>query len=321
MISPWDVIQSVLWVYLLILAGVLARRTGIIPQEYDEAIMRVVYTVMIPCFILDKILGSDVLRSGTVVITSIACGFTLILSSIGLSALIGKLIGLGKGTGMRTFALSAGSQNYGYTAAPVVQSRWTTATGTGALAVLFVHNIGVELALWSVGVMIMNGRSGFRWRKLCNGMVVGVLIGLALVALHLDHLVTGTPRLAMKMLGAGAFPLGVFIIGCTIMSMIGAERPSLKVLTAAMVARFLAIPLLFISAAKFLPLAVELKQVIVVQAAMPAAVTPIILAKLYKGRPAIAVHIVVLTTVLSMFTLPWIIAFGCWWIGLEPVLP
>lgn len=319
-ISPWDVIQSVLWVYLLILAGAVARRTGLIPQEYDEAIMRVVYMVMIPCYILDKILGSDVLRDGMVVVTSIAMGFGLILTSIGISALIGKLIGLGKGTGMRTFALSAGSQNYGFTAAPVVESLWVTSTSTGALAVLFIHNIGVELALWSVGVMIMSGSKGVRWRHLCNGMVFGVVIGLTLVALNLDHLVTGTPRVAMKMLGAGAFPLGVFIIGCTIMSMIGAERPSIRILTAAMAARFVAIPLVFISAAKFLPLSTELRQVIVVQAAMPAAVTPIILAKLYNGRPAIAVHIVVLTTVLSMLTLPWIISFACWWIGLNPIL-
>jgi len=319
-ISPWDVIQSVLWVYLLILAGAVARRTRLLPQEYDEAIMKVVYMVMIPCFILDKILGAEVLRSGTVVITSIACGFGLIVVSVGVSSLIGRLAGLHKGTGMRTFALSAGTQNYGYAAAPVVQSLWTTATSTGTLAVLFVHNIGVELAIWSFGVMVINGRSGFRWKQLLNGMVIGVLFGLLLVTIRLDHLVGGVPREALKMMGAGAFPLGVFIIGASMMSMIGAERPSPRILTAAMAARFVIIPSIFLSVAKFLPLATELRQVIVVQAAMPAAVSPIILAKLYQGRPAIAVHIVVLTTILSMFTLPWIIAFACWWIGLEPIL-
>lgn len=315
-ISPWDVIQSVLWVYLLILAGAAARRTGLIPQEYDEPIMKVVYMVMIPCFILDKILGAEILRDGMVVITSILCGYGLIVLSVGVGFLIGRLAGLQKGNGMRTFALSAGTQNWGFTAVPVVESIWTT----GTLAVLFVHNIGVELAMWSFGVMVIMGRSGFRWRQLFNGMVVGVLIGLLLVAVRMDHLVTGTPRLAMHMMGAGAFPLGVFIIGASMMSMIGAERPSVKILSAALLTRFLVIPAMFLAIAKYLPLATELKQVIVVQAAMPAAVTPIILAKLYQGRPAIAVHIVVLTTILSILTLPWIIALACWWIGLEPLI-
>jgi|GEM_PF-151405 len=319
-ISPLDIISSIAWVYLLILAGAIARRIGLIPKEYDEPIMKVVYMVMIPCFILDKILGAEILRSGMVVFSSIACGYGLIVASVGASFLIGKIAGLQKGTGMRTFALSAGTQNYGYTAAPVVQSLWITATSTSTLAVLFVHNIGVELAMWSFGVMVINGRAGFRWRHLCNGMIIGVLFGLLLVTVRLDHLITGPPREALRLMGAGAFPLGLFIIGCTIMSMIGAERPSARILSAALAARFLVIPAIFLTAAKFLPLATELKQVIVVQAAMPAAVSPIILAKLYNGRPAIAVHIVIITTALSILTLPWIISFACWWIGLEPTI-
>ncbi len=316
MISPLEVIQSVLWVYLLIAAGALARRTGVLPQEHDEPIMKVCYMIMIPCFILDKILGAEVLRDGWVVVSSIACGYGLIVTGVGVGYVVGKLAGLSKGNGMRTFALSSGTQNYGFTAAPVVESLWAT----GAIAVLFVHNIGVELAMWSFGVMVINGRSGFKWKLLANGMVIGVMIGLLLVAVRLDGYVTGTPRLAMKMLGSGAFPLAVFIIGASIMSMISHEKPSMRILTAAAFCRFLAIPAVFLTAAKFLPIATELKQVIVVQASMPAAVSPIILAKLYNGRPAIAVHIVVMTTILSLLTLPWIIAFACWWIGLEPVL-
>jgi predicted permease len=58
-----------------------------------------------------------------------------------------------------------------------------------------------------------------------------------------------------------------------------------------------------------------------VQAAMPAAVTPIMLARIYGGRPAIAAQVVIFTTVLSLFSLPWIITFGCRWIGLTPQLP
>ena len=83
---------------------------------------------------------------------------------------------------MRTFALAAGSQNFGFTAAPVVEILWST----GALAMLFVHNIGVELAMWSVGVMIMSGERGIPWRKLVNGPVIAVVIGLAVSGAGLD---------------------------------------------------------------------------------------------------------------------------------------
>jgi predicted permease len=272
---------------------------------------------MLPCFMLDKILGSAVLKSGTVVLSSIAMGFGLLLVGIAISAVVGRLIGLERGTGMRTFALAAGCQNYGFTAAPVVEILWST----GTLALLFVHNIGVELAMWSVGVMIMSGERGIPWRKVVNGPVIAVAGGLLLVALGMDAQCVGPARKAMSMIGVGAFPLAILITGCTIMDLVGAEKPTLKIILGSSLVRLVLAPLVFLTAAKYLPLATELRQVLIVQAAMPAAITPIMLARLYGGRPAIAVQIVVFSTVLSLLSLPWIITLGCQWIGLQPRLP
>ena len=317
MISPGDIVASVLPVYLLIVAGAALRWTGIFRKEHDDGVMRVVYTVMLPCYMLDKILGSSVLKSGPAVVSAMGLGFGLILVGIAIGLLVGRLIGLEKGTGMRTFALAAGTQNFGFTAAPVVEILWST----GALAMLFVHNIGVELAMWSVGVMIMSGEREIRWRKLLNGPVVAVIFGLLLVALGWDTHLTGAPRKAMSMIGVGAFPLGVLVTGCTIMDLVASEKPTLRIIFGSTLVRLVLAPLVFLSAAKYLPIATELRQVIVVQAAMPAAMTPIMLARMYGGRPAIAVQIVVFTTALSLFSLPWIISLGCQWIGLKPLLP
>lgn len=308
--------QSVLPVYLLIVAGAVMRRTGVMRKEHDEGVMRVVYTIMLPCFMLDKILGQPVLKSGTVVVSAIGMGFGMILVGILMGAIVGRMIGLERGTGMRTFALASGSQNFGFTAAPVVEILWST----GTLALLFVHNIGVELALWSVGVMIMSGERGIRWRKLVNGPVIAVVGGLLLVALGWDAHVTGPARKAMSMIGVGAFPLAIFITGCTIMDLVMAEKPTFKIILGSSIVRLVLAPLAFLTAAKYLPIARELREVLVVQAAMPAAMTPIMLARLYGGRPAIAVQIVVFTTALSLLSLPWIITLGCEWIGLEPQL-
>lgn len=316
-ISPGAVIASVLPVYLLIIAGAVLRRTGVIRQEHDAGVMRVVFSVMLPCFILDKILGAAVLRSGSVVVWSVFLGFGLIMAGIGIGLAVGRLIGLEKGTGMRTFALSAGCQNFGFTAAPVVEILW----GTGALALLFVHNIGVEAAMWSVGVMMMSGERGISWRRLVNGPIVAVVCGLTLVALGLDDEVTGAGRKAMSMIGVGAFPLAILITGCSMIDLVGAEKPSWKVIAGGAVVRLALAPLVILSAAKFLPLSTELRQVLVVQAAMPAGMTAILLARLYAGRPAVAVQIVIATTVLSLLTLPWIITWGSAWIGLKPMLP
>lgn len=317
MISPSTAISSVLPVYLLIVAGAVLRKMGVIRKEHDAGIMQAVYTVMLPCFILDKILGSRVLHSGPAVLSAMGLGFGMILVGISIGWVMGRLIGLERGTGMRTFALSAGCQNFGFTAAPVVEILW----GTGALALLFVHNIGVETAMWSVGVMVMSGERGLSWRKLVNGPVIAVAIGLTLVALGLDDQVTGPGRKALSMIGVGAFPLAILITGCTMIDLVGAERPNWRVISGAALVRLVLAPLAILSAAKFLPLSTELRQVLVVQAAMPAGMTSIMLARLYGGRTAVAVQIVIATTVLSLLTLPCIIAWGSEWIGLKALLP
>ncbi len=315
MISPVDVIASVLPVYLLIVAGAVLRATGILHKEHDDGVMRLIYTVMLPCFMLDKILGSAVLKSGSVVLSSMVLGFALILVGITLGVLVGRLMGLERGTGIRTFALAAGCQNYGFTAAPVVEILWTT----GTLAILFVHNIGVELAIWSVGVILITGERGISWRKLVNGPVIAVCGGLLLVALGWDVHCVGPARKAMSMIGVGAFPLAILITGCTIMDLVHTEKPTFKIIFGASLVRLVLAPIVFLAAAKFLPIAIELRQVLVVQAAMPAAMAPIMLARLFGGRPAIAVQIVVFTTIMSLFSLPWIITLGCDWIGLHPL--
>lgn len=316
MISPLTVIASVLPVYLLMAAGAALRKTGVIRKEHDAGIMQAVYMVMLPCFMLDKMLGSDVLRNPWTVLSGAGIGFGLIVVGVCIGFVVARLFGLGHGTGLRTLALTAGTQNFGFTAAPVVEILW----GTGTLAMLFVHNTGVELAMWTVGVMIMSSSGKMPWKKLLNGPVIAVAVGLLLVFTGLDDSVNGPARRAISMIGIGAFPLGILVIGCTVMDLIGTERPSPRVIAAAFLVRLCLAPLAILAAAKFLPIVPELKQVLVVQAAMPAAITPIILARMYGGRPAVAVQVVVFTTIASLFTVPWIITWGCQWLGLTPKL-
>lgn len=304
-------------VYLIIVAGAVLRKAGVIRQEHDAGILQLIFLVMLPCFILDKILGSEVLRSGPVVLWSIGLGYGLIVVGILLGLLVGRLIGLEHGTGMRTFALSAGCQNFGFTAAPVVESLW----GTGALALLFVHNIGVETAVWSVGVMMMSGERGVPWKRLVNGPVIAVTIGLMLVALRLDHQVTGAVRKAMSLVGVGAFPMAILITGCSMMDLVGEERANWRVIVGSALVRLVLAPAAILCAAKYCPISTELRQVMVVQAAMPAGMSAILLARMYGGRPAVAVQVVIATTVLSLLTVPWIITWGSAWMGLKPMAP
>lgn len=323
------VLAAVLPVYLLILAGAALRKIGILKKEQDEPVFHLVFSVLYPCLILDKILGSESVKDLSSVGWGIGVGYGLTVLSFGGAWLAAKLLRFQKGTGERTFTLTAGVQNFGYTAIPVVSQIWPA----GAVAMLFVHNLGVELAIWSVGVIILSGEKKVQWKRLLNGPVVSVLLGLILVGSGADQFLTPLPpetatqpegllwfggivRKTMSWLGVGTFPVAILITGALMWDMVGAERPSFRVVAGGSVVRLAALPVLLLAAAKFLPAPLALKQVLIVQAAMPSAMTPIMLAKVYGGRPGVAVQIVIATTVLSLFTVPFVIVWGRQWLGL-----
>jgi len=115
-----------------------------------------------------------------------------------------------------------------------------------------------------------------------------------------------------------AIPIGLILTGVNMANYLNEPRELLqpRVLLGAAAIRFLVVPLLFILVARWLPCSVELKRVIVVQGAMPAAVIPILLAQLYGGRPVMAVQIVLGTTALGVLLTPLWLRAGLAWAGL-----
>jgi predicted permease len=76
------------------------------------------------------------------------------------------------------------------------------------------------------------------------------------------------------------------------------------------------LPVLFLVLAKFLPCSLELKRVITIEAAMSAAVFPIVIAKHYGGDPATALRVVLGTSLVGLVTIPLWLRFGMKWVGL-----
>ena len=103
---------------------------------------------------------------------------------MGVGWLVARSMGYRKGAGLRTFCFAVGVANYGYIPIPLIQNMW----GEGELAVLFVHNAGVELAMWTVGVAVVSGAS-FRESMITaftamteDGVTSGILVSNVLVA-------------------------------------------------------------------------------------------------------------------------------------------
>ncbi len=314
MMSYWQLMQLVLPVFALIAIGVVVRRVHWVEGEAETSLIRLVVNLFSPCLIFESVANNAALREPGNLIMPPLVGFGVTFLAIRAGLLVAKSIGLHVGTGLRTFGLAVGLANYGYLPLPIMTGIW----GVESRGVLLVHNVGVEAAIWTVGVLVLSGQSLREgWRKLVSPMLISLVLA---VVCNLTGATPHIPRIAMDAvhaLAVCAIPLGLLMTGVNLANYLNEPRElfDAKVSVAAMALRLGALPVAMLVLAKYLPCSLELKRVIVVQAAMPAGVISIIVSKLYGGHPRTAVQIVLGTTALGVFVIPLWLRAGLAWLG------
>jgi len=319
-----QILVAVIPIYLLMVVGGGLRRADVLGEQMDAGLTKLVIHVLYPALILDKILRAELLRDVKVVGWAVGVGFIIVVIGLGVALVVGRAIGLRKGTGWRSFTLTAGIQNYGYVAIPLLMVFFPE-NETAVLGLLFTHSLGVELGVWTLGMLILRGKPFRSLGEVLSGPIVAVVVGLLLVVARIDLLVAHSPVAAfffemflnlLHWVGLAAFPVGLLLIGTVISDLLGKERYSVRVGVGSLVVRMVVMPLIILFLARFLPLVTELKQVLLVQAAMPSAVTPIVYARHYGADPAAAVHVVLTTSVAAIVSIPIVISLGRIWLGL-----
>jgi malate permease and related proteins len=304
-------------VFALIGVGVAARRLHWIEGEAETSLIRLVVNVCYPCLIFESVAGNVALQSPSNLLLPPLLGFGVTWLGIQAGRLVAHAIGLHVGTGLRTFALTVGIANYGYLPIPIMEAIW----GPESRGVLLVHNVGVEVAIWTVGLLVLSGESlRTGWRKLVSPIIITLVLATAVNLTGLTPLIPGVLNATIHALGVCAIPLGLIMTGVNLAQYLHDPRElfDARVSGAAMALRLGVLPILILLLAKFLPCSTELKRVLVVQAAMPAAVIPIIIARLYGGHPRTAVQIVLGTTALGIFVIPLWLRAGLGWVGVAP---
>ncbi len=315
MLSYVHLLLLILPVFAIIAIGVVLRRAHWVEGAAETSFMRLVINLCMPALIFESVVGNPSMRTSGNLLLPPLVGFGTTVIAIGMAFYLGRWLGLTVGSGLRTFALSAGLANYGYLPLPIMAAMF----GAESRGVLLVHNIGVEAAIWTVGVLVLSGmslREG--WRRLVSPIVVTLVVA---VVVNLAGWSDALPRVALDIvhaLGVCAVPLGLIMTGVNLANYIDDPHALFdrRVSLGATLLRFGVLPVLFLALARWLPCSIELKRVIVVQGAMPAAVIPIIVAQHYGGRPLTAVQIVLGTTAAGVVLTPWWLRVGLAWAGL-----
>jgi len=313
--SYFQLLLLVLPVFALIGVGVVVRRVHWIEGEAEASLIRLAVNVCYPCLIFESVAGNTALQTPGNLLLPPLLGFGVTWFGIRAGLLVARAIGLHVGMGLRTFALAVGIANYGFLPIPIMEAIW----GAESRGVLLVHNVGVEVAIWTVGLLVVSGQSLREgWRKLVSPIVITLVLA---VACNLTGLTPHLPKVVhdvVHSLAVCGIPLGLIMTGVSLANQLATPSALIdaRVSVAAIALRLGVLPVAILLLARYLPCSVELKRVLIVQAAMPAAMVSVIIARLYGGHPRTAVQIVLGTTALGIFVIPLWLRAGLAWVGM-----
>lgn len=311
--SYLTILSATLPVFLVMGVGFLFHVRGWLREETELGMMKLGLNLLIPCLILSLIPGNPALQKLSSAGWAMGLGFGLIVVGMLVAFLVAYCCGMRQGGGLRTFLISSGIQNYGFLPLPILAELFPDNPGPAGL--VFVHGVGVEMAMWTVGLAILTKKAGFK--SVVNGPFLAVVVALILNYTGLYQFIPGILATVMEMLGRCAIPMSILMIGATMGSFFNRDifHDAFRVSAVSVVVRLGILAAVLLAVAKFAPISSDLSKLLVVQAAMPAAIFPIVLARLFGGQTQVAIQVVLATSAVSLVTAPLVIAWGLAWVN------
>ncbi len=294
-------ITSLLMIFIMIIPGVILSKKNHISPVQAEGLTSVVANVTWPCLVIDAMqipFSPQILRNS-------GYAFVVMTGVFLLAFVVGTVI-------LRWTSLPKSKQyilifmlifaNTGFMGIPIINALY----GKEAIFYASVIELVNDVFLFTVGIVLiqlsLGGKKQIRLKNMLSPGLIGVFIGFLLFLFSVD--LPGFLGDSIAIVGQATTPLSMIIIGLEIGKM------SLKgFFTDRSLYVFSLVKLLIIPGVVwgFLLLSRDsslLGNVLVMDFAMPAAVCTTIFTKQYKGDVDFATKGVLVSTVLSILTLP-----------------
>lgn len=291
--------SDILPIFLVASAGFLLARFS---DVNVRTVARVVFNALAPCLVFNLLVTSTIpaVEFGRMVLYCI-----LVTGGMGLLARIAAApLDLDRASlaGFLLVVMFSNSGNYGL---PVA----LFAFGREALTFATVYFVTSAVLAYTVGVLLAaSGRRSVR-QALAGLARVPAIYGIAAAAAALMSgaaLPAGVMRPVM-LLSDAAVPMMMLVLGMQLERATRPERPA--VVGAAVALSLLGAPVVAFALAWLLGLSGPALQAGIIEASMPSAVMTTILALEFEVAPAFVTSVVLISTVLSPFTLTAIIAY------------
>ena len=313
-----QVITATLSVFAVVAVGFFCRFKSLLTSESISAGMKVLVNVMMPCFIWQKLAGKSTGDSSNLILLPLL-GIGLVVSSLLFMRLFtliaGNKLGLDSHEKIKTFTYSTALQNYGFLPIPLVIMLY----GEQLLPLLLLHNVVIEIFVWTVGVSYLSGSIGWKMlKKVFSPPAISAILALIVNSLELSiEAIPAVVSNPISIIAQASVPTALILIGGTIFEELSKLRdwrqawPNyLKICTISSVFRLGILPFVMLSLLSLFEFPDDVKKILLLQAAMPAAIMPVVMTRLYGGHPLTAIKIAVVTSFLGLISISFWISYG-----------
>jgi len=293
------IILAIIEIFGLFLIGGIARRLNYIKDSEVDRWSRLTLDIFLPMFTFSTILNG--VDRGAIkelwIWPAIGLGQVLFATTMGFILQYGLH---GKdAVRRRTFLHFCAFNNYTYLPVIIFRNLW----GEESLSMLFLMGVGSALGVWTIGVAVLNASNvKSAVKNVVTPNLVSIIAAL-IIALTVGK--SAIPDLLMHVIsraGSIAIPLILILIGSSLMKK-GYLRITWPVVWISVV-RLVILPFFSIMILKMLPLPRHIFEAAVIVVLMPIAVATVFMTRRYGGHPDYAASGAVITTLLSMITVP-----------------
>lgn len=301
------IVQQMLMLLAMMLLGFIIYKLNWVDGKSCASISKIVINICNPCLTVYGVLGKGASLEGgmlfqTLLLVAIYYG-TLTLVSLP----IGHALRLQK-KHFNLYRLMTIFSNIGFMGIPVVTSIY----GKESMLLIAFYNLGYSLLLYTYGVYLAGGGSekaqkAGLWKKLVNPGVVGCLAAIAIFVTNMQ-----TPDSVgtfMGYVGNAAVPLSMMLIGTSVAE--GGKKEfflDVKMYLFSFV-KLLAIPIAAAFVMRLVPWPPMVEGVFILMMAMPVGSMAVMLASESGADALECTKGIILTTLLSVFTIPIVSVF------------
>jgi predicted permease len=312
------VFLKIMAMFLVVVAGWLARRYGFLKKDVTATLSVLVVDVAFPSLVFTQMLRTvdgPALRAGWY--APLLCALLIIVAYF--AGLLLAPVFSGKSQ-RNTFIFCVAIPNWIFLPLPIVQALY----GDSGVSTVVLCNVGAQAVLWSFGVWILHGSANQAVKHLATNIglwatALGVIVALIFPAVRgLETLPSNAPAYlllpgaivqALALVGSLTIPLSLLAIGAQLGELTIAVHKFPRVLWGILLGRLIVAPLLTVGIGfglmkLGLNLPEQTRLICYLIATMPVAISCSVMTERFKGDTTLAAEGIFYSTFASLLTVP-----------------